>query len=178
VQSRFDPVQKHFIRFACCLQLSDRFFFWRRIQTYRGGASDTCGHCRLGARAREGFFGRAAGESGSHVGRDRGTTRAARKGLRCEIPPGRQIVLSDLEKMLVEQHPDAVLVYTTIADHRKVIETAARHGVSSMLEKPLATTLEDALAIRAIAHGTAGHSASEVVNSAAHAQRPPPGVLG
>jgi len=58
----------------------------------------------------------------------------------------------DLEKMLVEQHPDAVLVYTTIADHRKVIETAARHGVSSMVEKPLSTTLEDALAIRAIAH--------------------------
>ena len=31
---------------------------------------------------------------------------------------------------LVEQHPDAVLVYATIADHRKVIETASRHGVS------------------------------------------------
>jgi glucose-fructose oxidoreductase len=37
---------------------------------------------------------------------------------------------ADLEKMLVEQHPDAVLVYATIADHRKVIETASRHGVS------------------------------------------------
>jgi predicted dehydrogenase len=44
---------------------------------------------------------------------------------------------ADLEKMLVEQYPDAVLAYTTIADHRKVIETAARHGVSSMVEKPL-----------------------------------------
>jgi glucose-fructose oxidoreductase len=57
----------------------------------------------------------------------------------------------DIEKMLAEQHPDAVLVYTSIADHRKVIEIAARHGVSSMVEKPLSTTLEDALAIRAIA---------------------------
>lgn len=57
----------------------------------------------------------------------------------------------DLERMLAEQHPDAVLVYTTIVDHRKVIETAARHGVNSMVEKPLSTTLEDALAIRAIA---------------------------
>ena len=62
-----------------------------------------------------------------------------------------KLFYADIEKMLVEQHPDAVLVYTSIADHRKVIEIAARHGVSSMVEKPLATTLEDALAIRAIA---------------------------
>ena len=64
-----------------------------------------------------------------------------------------KLFYTDLEKMLAEQHPDAVLVYTTIADHRRVIETAARHGVSSMVEKPLATTLDDALAIRAIARG-------------------------
>lgn len=64
-----------------------------------------------------------------------------------------KLFYSDLETMLVEQHPDAVLVYTTIADHRKVIEAAARRGVSSMVEKPLATTLEDALAIRAAARG-------------------------
>jgi glucose-fructose oxidoreductase len=62
-----------------------------------------------------------------------------------------KLFYTDIEKMLAEQHPDAVLVYTSIADHRKVIEIAARHGVSSMVEKPLATTLEDALAIRAIA---------------------------
>jgi glucose-fructose oxidoreductase len=62
-----------------------------------------------------------------------------------------KLFYTDLEKMLVDQHPDAVLVYTTIAQHRSVIEIAARHGVSSMVEKPLSTTLEDALAIRAIA---------------------------
>src|ERR1700719_2058313 len=62
-----------------------------------------------------------------------------------------KLFYTDLEKMLAEQRPDAVLVYTTIVDHRKVIEIAARHGVSSMVEKPLATTLEDALAIRAVA---------------------------
>lgn len=62
-----------------------------------------------------------------------------------------KLFYTDLEKMLTEQHPDAVLVYTAIADHRKVIEAAARHGISSMVEKPLATTLEDALAIRAMA---------------------------
>src|SRR3984957_14244704 len=62
-----------------------------------------------------------------------------------------KLFYTDLEKMLAEQRPDAVLVYTTIQDHRKVIETAARHGISSMVEKPLATTLSDALAIRATA---------------------------
>ncbi|MBS1821596.1 MAG: Gfo/Idh/MocA family oxidoreductase [Acidobacteria bacterium] len=58
---------------------------------------------------------------------------------------------TDLEETLNATHPDAVLVYTTILDHRKVIEAAARHGVSSMVEKPLSTTLEDALAIRSAA---------------------------
>jgi len=62
-----------------------------------------------------------------------------------------KLFYTDLERMLVEQHPDAVLVYTAIADHRKVIEAAARHGISSMVEKPLSTTLDDAMAIRAIA---------------------------
>ena len=57
----------------------------------------------------------------------------------------------DLEHMLTTQHPDAVLVYTTIQDHRRVIEAAARHNISSMVEKPLSTTMEDALAIRATA---------------------------
>ncbi len=60
-------------------------------------------------------------------------------------------VYNDLEKMLTEQKPDAVLVYSTIVDHRKIIEAAAKHGISSMVEKPLATTLEDALAIRKMA---------------------------
>ena len=63
----------------------------------------------------------------------------------------RKLFYTDEERMLTEQHPDAVLVYTTIRDHRRAIEVAARHGVSSMVEKPLSTTMEDALAIRAAA---------------------------
>ncbi|MEG9436168.1 Gfo/Idh/MocA family oxidoreductase [Edaphobacter sp. HDX4] len=55
---------------------------------------------------------------------------------------------TDLEQTLTAKHPDAVLVYTTIKDHRRVIEAAARHNISSMVEKPLSTTMEDALAIR------------------------------
>ena len=55
------------------------------------------------------------------------------------------------DQMLAATHPDAVLVYTSIAAHRKVIEAAAALGISSMVEKPLATNLADALAIRAAA---------------------------
>ncbi len=62
-----------------------------------------------------------------------------------------KLFYTGIEPMIAQQHPDAVLVYTTIQDHRKVIEAAARHGISSMVEKPLSTTLADALAIRAAA---------------------------
>ena len=62
-----------------------------------------------------------------------------------------KLFFTDLDKMLDQLHPDAVLVYTDIRDHRKVIEAAARRGISSMVEKPLATTVADALAIRAAA---------------------------
>ncbi|HEY8996908.1 MAG TPA: Gfo/Idh/MocA family oxidoreductase [Edaphobacter sp.] len=58
---------------------------------------------------------------------------------------------TDLDETLTATHPDAVLVYTTILDHRKVIEAAAKRGISSMVEKPLSTTVEDAIAIRAAA---------------------------
>ena len=59
-----------------------------------------------------------------------------------------KLFYTDADKMLTDVHPQAALVYTDILDHRKAIEIAARHGVSSMVEKPLATTVADALAIR------------------------------
>ncbi len=68
---------------------------------------------------------------------------------------------TDLEETLTSQKPDAVLVYTTIRDHRRVIEAAAKDGVASMVEKPLATTMEDALAIRAAARA---HRVQVLVN--------------
>jgi len=50
--------------------------------------------------------------------------------------------------MIEKTHPQAVLVYTSIAGHRPSIEIAAQHGVSVMVEKPLTISLADALAIR------------------------------
>jgi len=53
------------------------------------------------------------------------------------------------EANLIERtHPQAVLVYTPISEHRHAIEIAAQYGVSSMVEKPLTISLADALAIR------------------------------
>jgi predicted dehydrogenase len=50
--------------------------------------------------------------------------------------------------MIERTHPQAVLVYTSIAEHRPAIEIAAQYGVSVMVEKPLTISLDDALAIR------------------------------
>ena len=54
----------------------------------------------------------------------------------------------DTASLIQARHPQAVLVYTSIGDHRKVIETAAQYGVSVMVEKPLTISLDDALVIR------------------------------
>ncbi|WP_213805513.1 Gfo/Idh/MocA family oxidoreductase [Granulicella sp. dw_53] len=50
--------------------------------------------------------------------------------------------------MLQSTHPQAILVYTSIAGHRAAIEQAAQLHIAAMVEKPLATTVEDALAIQ------------------------------
>ncbi|HEY4905187.1 MAG TPA: Gfo/Idh/MocA family oxidoreductase [Candidatus Sulfotelmatobacter sp.] len=63
----------------------------------------------------------------------------------------RGLIFSDLEEMLQKTHPQAVLVYTNTYDHRRVVEICARHGVHVMMEKPLAVSLEDALAMQAAA---------------------------
>lgn len=59
-----------------------------------------------------------------------------------------------LDEMLQKTHPQAVLAYTSTYDHRAVVETCARHGVHVMMEKPLAVSYADALAIAdAAKHG-------------------------
>ena len=55
---------------------------------------------------------------------------------------------TQLDAMVAARHPQALLVYTSIGQHRQIIEAAAQHGLSVMVEKPLTMSLEDALAIR------------------------------
>jgi predicted dehydrogenase len=57
-------------------------------------------------------------------------------------------MFADLDEMIAKVHPQAVLVYTNTYDHRRVVEICARHGVHVMMEKPLAVSLEDALAMQ------------------------------
>ena len=58
---------------------------------------------------------------------------------------------ADLEELVRTLHPQAVLGYTATFDHRKVVEVCARYGISVMVEKPLATTYQDAEAIARVA---------------------------
>jgi predicted dehydrogenase len=58
------------------------------------------------------------------------------------------LFFKDMAKMIEARRPQAVLVYTSIGDHRRAIEVAAYYGVSVMVEKPLTISLDDALAIR------------------------------
>ena len=54
---------------------------------------------------------------------------------------------ADLEEMLRTTNPQAVLVYSSTFDHRKIVELCARHHIAVMMEKPLAVSLQDAQAI-------------------------------
>src|SRR5260370_30629132 len=54
---------------------------------------------------------------------------------------------ADLEEMLLTVKPQAVLVYSSTFDHRKIVELCAKHHIPVMMEKPLAVSLEDAHAI-------------------------------
>ena len=74
---------------------------------------------------------------------------AERYAQRFHLDP--KLFSTDTATMLDQTHPDAALVYTSIVDHRKAIEAAASRGIPSMVEKPLATNVEDALAIRKVA---------------------------
>ncbi len=57
------------------------------------------------------------------------------------------LLFTNLEELLQQTRPQAVLVYTNTLDHRKVIEACARRGIHVMVEKPLAVSMEDARAI-------------------------------
>jgi predicted dehydrogenase len=65
---------------------------------------------------------------------------------------GQATLFTDPEDMIAKAHPQAVLVYTNTLDHRRVVEICAKRGVHVMMEKPLAVSFEDALAIEKAAH--------------------------
>jgi glucose-fructose oxidoreductase len=66
-----------------------------------------------------------------------------------------QLLYDDVEQMMTTVQPQAVLVYTDTRDHRRIVEAAARHRIPVMMEKPLAVSVEDALAVKRAAD--AGH---------------------
>jgi glucose-fructose oxidoreductase len=53
-----------------------------------------------------------------------------------------------IQEMVAHAHPQAILVFTATSEHRRVVEESAALGVHVMMEKPLATSYKDALAIQ------------------------------
>jgi predicted dehydrogenase len=56
-----------------------------------------------------------------------------------------------LEEMLEKAQPQAVGVFTSTFEHRRVVQTCAARGIHVMMEKPLAVNMEHAQAIDAAA---------------------------
>ena len=61
--------------------------------------------------------------------------------------PGARAALSDLDTMLDRARPQAVVAFTSTADHPAVVAACARRGIPVMMEKPLAVGVEQARAI-------------------------------
>ena len=64
---------------------------------------------------------------------------------------------ADLDAMLVAVKPQAVAVFTSTFDHRRIVETCAARGVHVMMEKPLAVNMDHARAIEAAARNGGIH---------------------
>jgi len=54
---------------------------------------------------------------------------------------------SNLEDMLDKTNPQAVVVFTSTFEHRRVVEACAKRSIDVMMEKPLAVNMEHARAI-------------------------------
>ena len=73
----------------------------------------------------------------------------ASNGLRGRIPDER--FYADLEQMLDEVKPEAVVAFGSIYDHMRVVEACAPRGIHVMVEKPLAVSVKHARKIEALA---------------------------
>jgi predicted dehydrogenase len=65
------------------------------------------------------------------------------------VSPG--LFYTDLEKMLNDTKPEAVLAFGSIYEHMAVVEVCAPRGIHVMVEKPLATNMEHASKMRDLA---------------------------
>ncbi len=70
---------------------------------------------------------------------------AAKYAARYHLPSS--IIYTDIEKMLDETKPQAVVTYTSTFDHLQVTRACAARGIHVMMEKPLAVSNEHAAAI-------------------------------
>jgi predicted dehydrogenase len=80
---------------------------------------------------------------------------AADTAARYHLKPS--IIYTDIEKMLDETKPRAVVIYTSTFDHLQVTQACAAHGIDVMMEKPLAVSNEHADAIAEAAKKTGIH---------------------
>ena len=55
-----------------------------------------------------------------------------------------KLFFQNLDEMLDKTKPEAVIVYEPIHDHLRVVEACAPRGIHVMVEKPLATTVQQA----------------------------------
>lgn len=63
----------------------------------------------------------------------------------------KNILYTDLAKMLDEVKPQAVVAFGSIYDHLSIVEQCAPRGIHVMVEKPLATNIKDALRMKELA---------------------------
>ena len=61
------------------------------------------------------------------------------------------LFFNDLAKLVTDKKPDAVLGYNAVGKHLEIVEICAPLGISVMVEKPLAATLQQAKQIELLA---------------------------
>ena len=117
------------------------------------------------APLRLGMAGLVHGHAGGFLGRYRNAQEidlvgvaepdqavAARYGKRFQLDPAR--IFATTEAMLDTAKPEAVVIFTSTADHLAIVQACAARGIPVMMEKPLAISVDQARAIEQAA--TAG----------------------
>jgi predicted dehydrogenase len=59
----------------------------------------------------------------------------------------RSLLFSNVDRMLDQARPQAVVIFTNTLDHPRVVEACAARAIPAMMEKPLAVSMEHARAI-------------------------------